>query len=228
MFLFSLIYHDSFSSNTSNSLCFRFDKKRVKNKGPAPFNITLMKGPVHIAASRDFVEFIFSDNKTQIFLEWLKDTWVPDETFYASVNYNPQLGAPGGFNGTLRGETCAIVLCFTTCSWLFDFFVHGRERFHKANTIFDLFDSIAGGAVIGCLKAISLCYKIQMFPIYISLSMKTYCGFRNLTRFFFFYCFLPCRFFDFELDEWYHQVKNSSLFVSLDMFSPRNAWNIAD
>ncbi|XP_064612406.1 beta-1,3-galactosyl-O-glycosyl-glycoprotein beta-1,6-N-acetylglucosaminyltransferase 3-like [Liolophura sinensis] len=80
----------------------RFDKRRVKNKGPPPFNITLMKGPVHIAASRAFVEFIFSDKKTQIFLEWLKDTVVPDETFYATINYNPHLSAPGGFNGPVQ------------------------------------------------------------------------------------------------------------------------------
>ncbi|XP_064613401.1 beta-1,3-galactosyl-O-glycosyl-glycoprotein beta-1,6-N-acetylglucosaminyltransferase 3-like [Liolophura sinensis] len=77
----------------------KFDQRRVMKKGPPPFNLTLMKGPIHIAASRDFVQFIFEDRKTQVFLEWLRGTQIPDETFYATINNNPFLGAPGGFHG---------------------------------------------------------------------------------------------------------------------------------
>ena len=33
------------------------------------------------------------------FTEWLRDTGVPDETLFASLNHSPQLGVPGAYKG---------------------------------------------------------------------------------------------------------------------------------
>ena len=33
------------------------------------------------------------------FREWVKDSGVPDETFFSSLNYSPQLNVPGAYKG---------------------------------------------------------------------------------------------------------------------------------
>jgi len=40
------------------------------------------------------VDFVLHNENAQRFLSWVKDTGVPDETFFASLNV-PQLGVPG-------------------------------------------------------------------------------------------------------------------------------------
>lgn len=99
-------------------LWVRFDQDRLRKKGQPPFNLTLMKGPIHIAASRGFAEFIFEDKRTQVFLQWLNGTLIPDETFYATVNNNPLLGAPGGFHGKDSILNAHVeTVCVITGSW---------------------------------------------------------------------------------------------------------------
>ncbi|KAL4219082.1 hypothetical protein ACF0H5_021665 [Mactra antiquata] len=71
--------------------------KRWKNAGPAPHNITLVKGSVHVAINRDFVNFALHDKKSIDFIRWLKKTEIPDETFFSSLNYNPHLKISGAF-----------------------------------------------------------------------------------------------------------------------------------
>ena len=66
-------------------------------KSPIPFNATFSKGRVHIAATRDFVQFAVNDEKAKILANWLKDTAVPDESFFQFLQYNAFLGAPGDF-----------------------------------------------------------------------------------------------------------------------------------
>ena len=47
------------------------------------------------------MEYIIISEVAQDFLAWVKDTSIPDETFFTSLNYNPQLGVPGSFTGRL-------------------------------------------------------------------------------------------------------------------------------
>ncbi|XP_045214018.2 N-acetyllactosaminide beta-1,6-N-acetylglucosaminyl-transferase-like [Mercenaria mercenaria] len=68
-------------------------------KAPPPRNITLVKGSMHVAANRHLVEFCLHDPVSLEFIEWLKETWIPDESFFSSLNHNPQLGIPGSFLG---------------------------------------------------------------------------------------------------------------------------------
>ena len=66
---------------------------------PIPGNLRLAKGPVAIAAVRGFVDFIIHEKISQDFLKWISETRHPDESYFNTLNFNPQLGAPGAFTG---------------------------------------------------------------------------------------------------------------------------------
>ena len=68
-----------------------------KPKGPPPHNITIYKGSTHIIAIREFVEFGLHGQIGKDFYEFLKDSKIPDETIYSSLQRHP--GVPGGING---------------------------------------------------------------------------------------------------------------------------------
>ena len=71
--------------------------KTKKPKGPPPHNITIYKGSTHIIAIREFVEFGLHGQIGKDFYEFLKDSKIPDETIYSSLQRHP--GVPGGING---------------------------------------------------------------------------------------------------------------------------------
>ncbi|XP_060555191.1 N-acetyllactosaminide beta-1,6-N-acetylglucosaminyl-transferase-like [Ruditapes philippinarum] len=66
---------------------------------PPPHKIRPIKGSVHVAVNRHFVHFALYNQIALDFLEWLKKTQIPDETFFASLNHNPHLGINGSFLG---------------------------------------------------------------------------------------------------------------------------------
>ena len=68
-----------------------------KRKGPPPHNITICKGSTHIIAIRKFVEFALHGQVGKDFYEFLKDSGIPDETIYSSLQRHP--GVPGAING---------------------------------------------------------------------------------------------------------------------------------
>ncbi|KAF7248011.1 hypothetical protein EG68_09669 [Paragonimus skrjabini miyazakii] len=71
---------------------------RVPSK-PLSFNITWRKGSFLVALRREFVRFMLTDHRAVEILEAFRAERdllkVPDEMFFASLAYNPQLGAPG-------------------------------------------------------------------------------------------------------------------------------------
>ena len=71
-------------------------KTRATKSAP-PHNITIYKGLTFIVAIREFVEFVIRSKIGRDFLEFLKDTQIPDETVYASLQQHPL--APGGIYG---------------------------------------------------------------------------------------------------------------------------------
>jgi len=75
----------------------RFERKLT----PAPHNVSITKGSVHITAVRAFVEYVIYSRTAQEFLDWVKDTAIPDETFFSSLNHSPQLRVPGSYLGLL-------------------------------------------------------------------------------------------------------------------------------
>ena len=66
---------------------------------PPPHNVSLAKGLISIAATWDFVNFTIHSIIGKQFLEWVSPTICPEETFFATLNFNPQIGAPGAFTG---------------------------------------------------------------------------------------------------------------------------------
>ena len=68
-----------------------------KQKPPPPQNISILKGSTHIIAIREFVDFVLHSKIGRDFTEFLKDTLIPDETLYASLQQHPL--APGGIHG---------------------------------------------------------------------------------------------------------------------------------
>ena len=68
-----------------------------KPKPPPPHNITIYKGSTHIVAVREFVEFVLYSQIGKDFIEFLKNTYIPDETLYSSLQRHPLV--PGGIQG---------------------------------------------------------------------------------------------------------------------------------
>ena len=65
-----------------------------------------MKGNLHIAVNRNFVDYILHNPFAKVFLEWTKKyVLVPDETYFATLNHNPQLGIKGSFLGNADAHT---------------------------------------------------------------------------------------------------------------------------
>ncbi|KAL3886794.1 hypothetical protein ACJMK2_026766 [Sinanodonta woodiana] len=77
----------------------RANKDRWQNAGPPPHNITATKGSVHVIVNRDFVDYVIHNPIAQDFLNWTRYVGVPDETFFSSLNHNPQLGIRGSYKG---------------------------------------------------------------------------------------------------------------------------------
>ncbi|XP_046544409.1 beta-1,3-galactosyl-O-glycosyl-glycoprotein beta-1,6-N-acetylglucosaminyltransferase 3-like [Haliotis rubra] len=67
--------------------------------GPPPADIRPVKGAVHIIANRHFVDYAVHHPVAHDLLQWVKKTKVPDETFFATLNHNPQLRIPGSYQG---------------------------------------------------------------------------------------------------------------------------------
>ncbi|KAM8887361.1 beta-1,3-galactosyl-O-glycosyl-glycoprotein beta-1,6-N-acetylglucosaminyltransferase-like isoform 1-T2 [Spinachia spinachia] len=62
-------------------------------KEPPPFNLPILTGSAYIVVSRGFVRSVLEDNRIPPLIEWAKDTFVPDETFWATIQRLP--GVPG-------------------------------------------------------------------------------------------------------------------------------------
>lgn len=72
-------------------------------KTPPPEGIEMYVGSAYFVLSRPFIQFIFDSPLVPEFLEWSKDTFSPDEHFWATLNRLP--GAPGGLSRTDREVT---------------------------------------------------------------------------------------------------------------------------
>ena len=93
--------HESRISNVFIVINDSIHKTSVK-KEPPPHNIQIVKGSAYGIFSRQFVEYVLKDKRVRDFLEWCKDTFSPDEHFWATLNSlhkNPHLQTPGGFKG---------------------------------------------------------------------------------------------------------------------------------
>ncbi|XP_008579488.1 PREDICTED: beta-1,3-galactosyl-O-glycosyl-glycoprotein beta-1,6-N-acetylglucosaminyltransferase 3 [Galeopterus variegatus] len=60
-----------------------------KKKDPPPNNLTMFIGNAYIVASRDFIQHVLKHPKSQQLIEWVKDTYSPDEHLWATLQRAP-------------------------------------------------------------------------------------------------------------------------------------------
>ncbi|XP_013386123.1 beta-1,3-galactosyl-O-glycosyl-glycoprotein beta-1,6-N-acetylglucosaminyltransferase-like isoform X1 [Lingula anatina] len=75
------------------------NKNTFITKSPPPAGIHIHKGQMKITATREFVDYVIHNETAHLFLDWVNGTLVPDETYFVSLNNNPQLGVPGAHIG---------------------------------------------------------------------------------------------------------------------------------
>uniref|UniRef100_A0A2D4N5S8 Beta-1,3-galactosyl-O-glycosyl-glycoprotein beta-1,6-N-acetylglucosaminyltransferase 4 n=1 Tax=Micrurus spixii TaxID=129469 RepID=A0A2D4N5S8_9SAUR len=68
-------------------------EKTYISKSPPPHNIEIFVGSAYFVLCRAFVQYILGNSHVQDFLEWSKDTYSPDEHFWATLIRMP--GVPG-------------------------------------------------------------------------------------------------------------------------------------
>ena len=107
---------------------------RFEGKLPAPYHINVTKGSVHIVAVRDFVEYVIHNRTAIEFLDWVKDTYIPDETFFSSLNHNPHLRVPGSYLGLLKAVWYWHLLCLGYHMWLL-IHMHACTHAHTLKTV---------------------------------------------------------------------------------------------
>lgn len=86
-------------ANDMSGTVLRANKDRWSKLPPPPHNLTAVKGGVHIAANREFVDFAIHNQKAKDLLEWIKNASVPDEGFFQTLNHNPSLHIRGSYLG---------------------------------------------------------------------------------------------------------------------------------
>ena len=99
----------------------RRDSHRWYNNFAPPHRITPLKGNVHVAVCRGFIDYVLHSPVAADILRWVRYTEVPDETYFATLNHNPHLGVPGAYLGR-RGFVISVQLssemllgCFQSC-----------------------------------------------------------------------------------------------------------------
>ncbi|CAH1794788.1 unnamed protein product [Owenia fusiformis] len=72
-------------------------------KSSPPHNIEIVRGSAYGIFSKGFVNYIVNNEIAKDLLEWSKDTYSPDEHYWATLHHlknNPHLETPGGYKGT--------------------------------------------------------------------------------------------------------------------------------
>uniref|UniRef100_K1RB74 Beta-1,3-galactosyl-O-glycosyl-glycoprotein beta-1,6-N-acetylglucosaminyltransferase 4 n=1 Tax=Magallana gigas TaxID=29159 RepID=K1RB74_MAGGI len=90
-------------SNDGEGTIKRANKERWNITEKPPHTIQPVKGSVHVTLNRKVVEYVINHDVAADFLTWVNKTSIPDETFFASLIHNPQLGIPGSFKVCVFG-----------------------------------------------------------------------------------------------------------------------------
>ncbi|VDI33892.1 N-acetylglucosaminyltransferase 3, mucin type [Mytilus galloprovincialis] len=67
--------------------------------GKLPYNANIVKGSAYGIFSREFVKYVIYDKKAKAVLKYMEDIESPDEYYWATLNHNEILKAPGRFTG---------------------------------------------------------------------------------------------------------------------------------
>lgn len=91
--------HNRWIVKKKNSTNMEYMFKTPELKKPTPHNFTIVKGLAYCSFSRKFVEFALLNKYAQNLLYWSRDTYSPDEWYWATLQFNTQFNPPGGFRG---------------------------------------------------------------------------------------------------------------------------------
>ncbi|XP_038066403.1 beta-1,3-galactosyl-O-glycosyl-glycoprotein beta-1,6-N-acetylglucosaminyltransferase-like [Patiria miniata] len=83
-------------------------------KRPPPRGMRLHNGNAYFAATRQFIDFVLTDQRAIHLLDWTRDTYSPDEVYWATLQRLP--GAPGGFPDIAANSDCK----FRFVKWVSD------------------------------------------------------------------------------------------------------------
>ncbi|XP_076075821.1 beta-1,3-galactosyl-O-glycosyl-glycoprotein beta-1,6-N-acetylglucosaminyltransferase-like [Mytilus galloprovincialis] len=82
---------------------YEFINNTLKCIGPKneklPYNANIVKGSTYGIFSREFVKYVIYDKKAKAVLKYVEDIESPDEYYWATLNHNEILKAPGRFTG---------------------------------------------------------------------------------------------------------------------------------
>ncbi|XP_044155734.1 beta-1,3-galactosyl-O-glycosyl-glycoprotein beta-1,6-N-acetylglucosaminyltransferase 7-like isoform X2 [Bufo gargarizans] len=76
-----------------------------RGKAAPPHNITLYFGTAYYALTREFVEFLLTDQRAKDLLEWSKESYSPDEHYWVTLNRMkdfPGSTPDAGWEGNIR------------------------------------------------------------------------------------------------------------------------------
>ena len=97
-FVLNIVVHYTINKSTCIVIFYsnRFFLSRKALRDP-PHGITLHKGAVHIVATWEYINFLFTDKLVEDLLKYLPKVGVPDEALFSTVNHDPTFNAPGNF-----------------------------------------------------------------------------------------------------------------------------------
>lgn len=84
--------------------------------GPVPYNIPVYKNTTFVAVTREFVNFLFLDDKANDLYLFLRDTKYPDEQYFVTINHFPE--APGGYQELERLKLIENIPQVSVSYWL--------------------------------------------------------------------------------------------------------------
>lgn len=86
-----------------------------KMKDPPPYNLPIFTGNAYIVASRGFVQHVLENPKSRQLIEWVKDTFSPDEHLWATLHRAPWM--PGSIPNHPKFHTSDMAAIARLVKW---------------------------------------------------------------------------------------------------------------
>ncbi|XP_032378616.1 beta-1,3-galactosyl-O-glycosyl-glycoprotein beta-1,6-N-acetylglucosaminyltransferase 3 [Etheostoma spectabile] len=84
-------------------------------KSPPPISSPMFAGNAYIVVTRAFVEHVMQDREVQQLLEWERDTYSPDEHFWATLQRMPSV--PGSMPANIKYDTSDMQALARAVKW---------------------------------------------------------------------------------------------------------------
>lgn len=88
-----------------------------KMKDPPPYNLPMFTGNAYIVASRGFVQQVLENPKSQQLIEWVKDTYSPDEHLWATLQRAPWMPGSVPYHPKFHTSDMAAIARLVKWQW---------------------------------------------------------------------------------------------------------------